>query len=347
MRQLSSAVAAAVLLASLGSTPALAQAPDQSPPYRDAAYVQVILGEQNAEDGLRLLSNFSNGTTEAVDLGGSKARRTVPCTGPAPAPPPAGQEDPCAEQFFYLDVADGYIFGGINTVELNISYLDQGFGPIYLDYDAIDPKQPYRQDPALARKRVELAQRSNTDAWKTVAVVPEDARMANGLNGADLRVGGPGVLTLRAVAAARVSSHMPPPPIRVLVDGKELAFTDAFPFIDQDRVLVPLRAIFEGVGATVQWDPATRTVIAGRGSRTVVLQIDNRMAYVGTTPTLLDVPPRLVEGRTFVPLRFASEALGLQVQWDGDSRTVTIVTPPPLPAPEAPSPPSQSSQQQP
>lgn len=331
-----------------GAVPA--ESPQTS--YKDAAYVQAIFGAYNAEDGLRLLGNFENGPTEAVNLGGSEARRTVACkpaapqSAPAPAPTAAAQpapapaqpgaapappEDPCAERFLYLDVADSYVFGGINTVELNIGYLDQGFGPVYLDYEAIDPVQPHRPDPALAKKRVELAQRGNTDAWRTVVKVLPDARLANGLGGADLRIGGPGVLTVRTVAVIRISSVMPPPPIRVLVDDKALEFTDAFPFIDQDRVLVPLRAIFEAVGASLHWDGTTRSILAARGPRSVLLQVDNPQAWVDARPTHLDVPPRLVENRTYVPLRFAAESLGLQVQWDGQSRTVTLTMPPPEP----------------
>lgn len=297
--------------------------------YKDAAYVQVTFGAANAEEGLRLLSSFPDGRTEAANLGGSEARRTVPCFAslqPGPAAPPA--EDPCAGRFFYLDVADSYMFGGINTVELSVSYLDEGFGPVYLDYDAIDPRQPYRRDPALTRKRVELAQRGNTDAWKTVGITLADARLANGLGGADLRIGGPGVLTLKAVMAVRVATVLPPPPIRVLVDGQSVEFTDAYPFIEEGRVLVPLRALFEAVGATVQWDAATRTVRAARGGRTVSLQMESKYAYVGMSPALLDVPARVVDGRTFVPLRFAGEALGMRVSWDAASRTVLLVSAP-------------------
>lgn len=331
-----------------GSALAAAEAPagTAAPPavtYKDAAYVQVLFGAANAEDGLRLLGNAANGATEAVNLGGSEARRTAACApappaGPAqpgavpaapPAPPPP---DPCAERFFYLDVHDSFLFGGINTVELNISFLDQGFGPLYLDYDAIDPERPWRQDPALAQQRVELAQRGNTDAWKTVVRVLPDARFANGLGGADLRIGGPGAVTLRAVAVVKISTVLPPPPIRVLVDGRELAFTDAFPFIDQGRVLVPLRAIFEGVGASVQWEPVSRSIMATRGGRSVFLQVDSPAAFVGQTPVQLEVAPRLVNGRTFVPLRFAAESLGLAVSWDAANRTVVLVSPPPEPA---------------
>jgi peptide/nickel transport system substrate-binding protein len=112
-------------------------------------------------------------------------------------------------------------------------------------------------------------------------------------------------------------------PIRVMINGTPLA-TDVAPIIRNDRTLVPMRAIFERLGATVHWDGATRTVRAYRREDAIVLEIDSGRAWVNGPRREMDVPPLINGGRTMVPLRFVAEALGATVNWDGQTRTVTI-----------------------
>jgi len=144
--------------------------------------------------------------------------------------------------------------------------------------------------------------------------------------------------SLAAVAAAALAAALVPAPaaaqaaapVRVVVDGRTLA-TDAAPFIDQGRTLVPLRAIFEALGAQVDWHPAERRVTAQRGSRSVRLHIGRRLACLDAacgSAALLDVPARIHQDRTFVPLRFVATALGAGVRWDAAARTVYIETNP-------------------
>jgi len=103
-------------------------------------------------------------------------------------------------------------------------------------------------------------------------------------------------------------------PIRVYVDGQEMAF-DVPPTVIQGRVLVPLRGIFERLGATVDYNAQTQHIMAVRGTQTVELTIGSRQARVNSNGTLLDVPAFTIAGRTMVPLRFISESLGGNVQW--------------------------------
>jgi competence protein ComEC len=112
---------------------------------------------------------------------------------------------------------------------------------------------------------------------------------------------------------------------RILLDGTELSF-DVSPVIEQGRTLVPLRAIFEALGAEVGWDNATRTVTAIRGQTTVRLTIGLKIAYKNGAPVTLDVPAKIVSGRTLVPLRFVSESLDCKVDWDAKTQTVTITS---------------------
>lgn len=138
-------------------------------------------------------------------------------------------------------------------------------------------------------------------------------------------------------------------PINVTVNGQALIM-DAPPVIRNGRTLVPLRAIYEAIGAVVEWNAATRT-IAGRGhGRTVILQIDNRTAIVNHTPVALDVAPALISGRTMVPLRFVAESFNLQVNWNPENMTASIIMSTPIPTPlpiPAPTPTSTPPPQQP
>jgi hypothetical protein len=113
--------------------------------------------------------------------------------------------------------------------------------------------------------------------------------------------------------------------VRVFVDGDQVVF-DQPPIIVGSRVLVPLRGIFERMGATVVWIQSTRTVRAQRGTTSVELQIGSRNAVVNGRTVILDVPAQIVGGRTLVPLRFISESLGAGVEYDPASRTVQITT---------------------
>ena len=113
--------------------------------------------------------------------------------------------------------------------------------------------------------------------------------------------------------------------IRVILDGEELEF-DVAPQIVDERTMVPMRAIFEALGATVEWDDETRTVTAVRGETTVIMQVGNYSMFVDDSEIVLDVAP-LIEGeRTLVPARAVAEGLDADVQWDGVARVVTITS---------------------
>lgn len=129
-----------------------------------------------------------------------------------------------------------------------------------------------------------------------------------------------------------VSMGSPPPAIIapakgttpiVLLNGQQLAF-QVPPVIENGRTLVPLRAIFEPLGATVQWDADTQTVTSTKGSTVIALTLGQTTAYINNNPVLLSVPAKAINGRTMVPLRFVSEALGCEVNWDADTYIISI-----------------------
>lgn len=132
-------------------------------------------------------------------------------------------------------------------------------------------------------------------------------------------------------------------PPTVILDRKPLSF-DVPPTIINGRTLVPFREIFEGLGATLEWDGKTQTVVASKGLVKVQVTVGETEAFKNGKSVMLEVPAAVINGRTMVPLRFVSEAMGSIVDWEGASRTITIHSEPQIvpidqtatPAAEAP-----------
>jgi len=112
---------------------------------------------------------------------------------------------------------------------------------------------------------------------------------------------------------------------RVELNGTPISFTEA-PFQVLDRTMVPMRSIFEALGAEVDWVEATQTVTATKGSTDVSLAIGGTSAQIDGRTVALDVPAMIRRGSTMVPLRFVSEALGADVSWSAATQTVSILT---------------------
>jgi hypothetical protein len=106
--------------------------------------------------------------------------------------------------------------------------------------------------------------------------------------------------------------------IQVWLHGKKLNFpADSRPILRDDRTMLPARFLIERMGGTVTWEEETQTVVANLNGNTVRFSIGNRTAYLGDDSTVeMDVAPFIEHGRTLVPLRFMSEALGKTVNYD-------------------------------
>lgn len=111
--------------------------------------------------------------------------------------------------------------------------------------------------------------------------------------------------------------------IRVFINGRAISF-DQPPVMSNGNVLVPMRGVFEELGADVKWKSATQTITARKGATEIIIQIGSTFASVNGSTQQLSAPAAMVGGRTLVPLRFISEALGADVQWQAPSRTVVI-----------------------
>jgi hypothetical protein len=132
-------------------------------------------------------------------------------------------------------------------------------------------------------------------------------------------------LTVATLLLAQVGTALADGTINVYLKGKLQAFEQ--PAIIKDgSTLVPMRAIFEALGATVKWDGKQQIIDATKGDKTIRLQIGWKGAWIGETKAELDAAPQIINGSTLVPLRFIGEALGEKVEWDSATRSVLIST---------------------
>lgn len=113
--------------------------------------------------------------------------------------------------------------------------------------------------------------------------------------------------------------------IKANYNGTAIVF-DQSPVIEEGRTLVPARAIFETLGLTVDYDPAVQVVKAYNDTYTIEMTIDGTTATVNGETKTLDVPAKILNDRTMVPIRFISESMGLEVAWDEATRTIEITS---------------------
>lgn len=121
-----------------------------------------------------------------------------------------------------------------------------------------------------------------------------------------------------------------PDEITVTIDGKKIEF-DVNPILMNDRTLVPMRKIFEELGAVVTWDNETETAFGTDGKVVIAFQINNNImtksaANAQSEVIELDVPAQLINDRTLVPIRAISESFGCNVDWVDATQTVVITT---------------------
>lgn len=113
----------------------------------------------------------------------------------------------------------------------------------------------------------------------------------------------------------------------MMVDDKEQEIDPGrgtVPVIVSSRTLVPIRAIIEAMGGTIGWTQSEQRVDITLKSKHLQLWIDRTTATLNGTQLTMDVPPKLMNQRTMLPLRFISENLGCKVEWDGKTQKVTV-----------------------
>lgn len=114
----------------------------------------------------------------------------------------------------------------------------------------------------------------------------------------------------------------------MIVNGMPVA-TDSAPVIRNDRTLLPIRSLIEAFGGSVVWNATTRMTTVTLGGRTVQLTVGSNRATVdgrsvSIDPTNTAVVPEIIGGRTYLPLRFLADSLGISVAWDASSQTASV-----------------------
>lgn len=113
--------------------------------------------------------------------------------------------------------------------------------------------------------------------------------------------------------------------IKVFVNGVVPDFGTTKPVLENGRTLVPFRSLAETMGASVNWDQATQGITVVKGDKTVQMTIGSKTATVNGNPVTLDVEPKIVDGRTLVPLRFVGEGLDASVGYDQSTEIIKIL----------------------
>lgn len=129
----------------------------------------------------------------------------------------------------------------------------------------------------------------------------------------------------------KVQKPTPPKPkiveveVPVYVNSEKKNFAQkSYLLLESNRVIVPMRAIFQELGAEVHWDENSKQVTAIKGNNTVTLKVNSKNATVNGKSITLDAPAQIRKDHTYVPVRFVSEALGAQVNWDAKQRIVSL-----------------------
>ncbi|NLW28037.1 stalk domain-containing protein, partial [Acetivibrio saccincola] len=118
--------------------------------------------------------------------------------------------------------------------------------------------------------------------------------------------------------------------VTIILNGKELKL-DVEPFIENDRTLIPVRGVMEGLGAVVGWNAKDRVVTVDKEDISIKLTIGSDVAVVTREGVKeekikLDVPAMIVNDRTFIPGRFVTETIGADVNWKPEIRAMVINT---------------------
>lgn len=113
--------------------------------------------------------------------------------------------------------------------------------------------------------------------------------------------------------------------INITVDNKPIV-GDTEPKNIDGRVLLPVRTVFEAIGAKVSWNADEKKITAVKGDRTVEMYIDKNYYYVNGKTNVMDSVPLIIDGRTYVPVRYVAQAFGLKTDWDEKNKTVIVTS---------------------
>ncbi len=135
------------------------------------------------------------------------------------------------------------------------------------------------------------------------------------------------IFTLLVSSVSVSAQYVPGNDVTIIVDGKVVTLEEK-PIIINSRTLVPLRGLFEYLGAKVDWNKETKQAIVQNSDVELLLTKDNKYSLVNGKIEMFDTASQIFNDRLYVPARFIATALGADVKWDGKTRTVYITTKP-------------------
>ena len=127
-----------------------------------------------------------------------------------------------------------------------------------------------------------------------------------------------------SVTNTETPTYSQPDGITVILNGKQLEF-DVEPMLINSRTMVPMRVIFEALGADVDWDGTTQTAIGVTKNTTIKITIGKDYLLKNNNIVVLDSPAVVISGRTLVPVRAIAESLDCKVEWYGETQVVEIL----------------------
>ena len=144
-------------------------------PYSKQTTVNIDLSEINSENGVKLDISVDDGQQQVVEKDGLKARETVFSSPDA------------SSAYLYFKIDDGFYFNRPQPIKITVTYFDEGYKPVYINYDAAPCGSNWNEETMY--KGILLGNRSNTRKWKTISININDAYFTNNENGAtDFRV---------------------------------------------------------------------------------------------------------------------------------------------------------------
>lgn len=112
--------------------------------------------------------------------------------------------------------------------------------------------------------------------------------------------------------------------VTVEYNGTKIEFPDAQPEVKDGVPVLPLRAVFETMGAGVYWEENDKMIMAQRNSNFIIMQIGSPNLFIGSEPVALDNAPYIMADRTMVGTDVIEKALNVKVEWDAEQNIVSI-----------------------
>lgn len=223
------------------------------------------------------------------------------------------------EDYFVAKALDVYM---TNRNSQAVGYLSKPIRVVFF-FDSLDHKRASRLNTNLAVSNFRIGYWDELE--KIWIELPSQVYWngSNGLVEAETDRGKGRYALLWTYKTNAHQSKMAEKGIRIMVN-LSIVRPDVPPYLKNGRTMVPLRVVAENIGARVEWLSAEQRIDLIRGTDTVQLWIGKSEAIKNKQLLPLDVAPEVVGGRTFVPLRFVSEAFGAKVFWDAMTQTAKV-----------------------